>query len=156
MTPSSPRGTADVLADLVTELRSDSPLVGQLPAAEAIYQGHPTQDRGYKAAVVLWPVYEGSTRHRGALTRRYRVQVTVKTAQPWREARDAEAGTTGLTAMHEILDAVAHALDDAAGLAEIPEGAESGVGPRAMDNGWLAISGDWIVQGHYGTSPEGR
>lgn len=143
------RGSVEVLEDLVRALRTDAALVRKLPEAGAIYPGHPTEDRGYPVGVIVTPIFEGSQRHRGVLGRRYRVQVTVIATQPWREARDAEAGTDNLRAMRSIMDAVAAVLDEASGMPEWPEGAESGLAPQPVGDGRLSITNDWVVAGAY-------
>lgn len=143
------RGRADVLTDVVTELRSRPALTDKLPDAEAVYQGHPTEDRGYAVAVVVTIVSAGSTPHHSAVSRNYRVQVTVTATTPWREAQDNASGTTALTEMYAIMDAVGDVLDVGSGIDEYGTGAGGGPGPQQVGDGRLAITDDWFVSGTY-------
>lgn len=143
------RGLADVQRDLITELRANTELVGLLPDEQAIYQGYRTREPDYGVSVTLTPVYDGSTRHRGATTRTYRLQLSIDASYGWRETKDSEAGTDGLLEMNKIFDAAAETLDDASGLQEYPEGAEGGPGIIEDDDGGLRIVEDWIVSGTY-------
>lgn len=145
----STRGSADVLTDVVVALRNDGDLVALLPDAEAIYHGYPTADRGYSVEVNVAVVYQGSTPHRGAAQRSYRVQVSVVSTYAWRERRDDE-GIGGLPRMMEILDQVADTLDTFDGLAEVPQGGEGGPVPQEVAGGddRLGLIADWRADGY--------
>ena len=146
---SSKRGVADVLRSVVIDLRSHRPLVDQLPHPAAIYQAQVTESRDFPVEVTISPVYEGSSPHRGMTERNYRVQATVKATYGWREARDSEVGSDSLLAMYEILDEVANRLDRAPGIPETSQGGEGGPNPMEMDDGRLAVIGDWRLSGWY-------
>lgn len=142
-----------MLEDVVRDLRSADAVVDHLESADAITQGYPESDDRRPAEVIVVPVYDGSDAHRGAVTKTYRVQVTVTSTKAWRDARANEAGTTATTAMLEILDAVGSRLDDAHGTEEAPLGGESGISPppEPGDGGRIAITDDWRLRGTYET-----
>ena len=142
------RGAADVMRDAVSDLRDHQPLVDLLPGRQAIYDGHPAEDRGYAAEVAITTVSNTSTPHRGATTRTYRLQATIKTTREWREGH--EPAQSGTAAMAEIHGRIAERFDHASGLSA--EGSRGGIGgpdPQRLDDGRLAITSDWIVFGAY-------
>lgn len=146
------RGTPDILLDTVRVLRDHAPLVAMLPSRSAIYPARVTADHGHDVEVTVSPVFEGSTPHRGVMEREYRIQVTVKATYGWREARDSDPGTAGgMSAMQEILMHVADRMDRLRGFrsGEVPLGSEGGPEPIEMDDGRLAVIGDWRVRGWY-------
>lgn len=147
------RGLSDVLEDVVADLRTTSGVTDHLESPEAIFEGHPAHGGDYPLEVAITPVFDGSSVHRGAVTRTYRVQVTVTTTKRWRDARAGEAGTTPTTAMLDVLSAVADRLEAGGGSPEAPLGAEGGVSPLpgSEPGGRMAISDDWRLRGTYET-----
>lgn len=148
------RGNHSVLESVVADLRAHEPLTTLLPEADAIYQSHPSDDRDYMASVTVTSIFEGSQRHRGALTRNYRIQVTVKTTREWREAYDSrDDQPAGITQQGKILSRVADVLDTTGTSdgPEIPTGGEGGPNPETMDGDRLAMISDWTLQGTYST-----
>lgn len=148
------RGSGDVLESLESDLRDYEPLTSELPTEEAIYIGHPADDRDFMAEVTLTTVFEGSNLHRGALTRDFRVQVTVKVTREWREGYDSrENQPASQTQQARILGYVADVLDTSGTSdgPEIPTGGEGGPEPMEMDDGRLAMASDWTLQGTYST-----
>lgn len=143
------RGTADVLKSVIQDLRGHQPLVDLLPERQAIYQAIVSESRGYPIEVTVSPVFEGSTPHRGITQRNYRIQVTVKSTYGWREQQDNTVGTDGHLAMYEILDTVGERLDRAPGIPETAQGGAGGPDPIEMEDGRLAVIGDWRVAGWY-------
>lgn len=141
------RGIADMQQDLMTELRATSAVTSLLPDEKAITQGYPPDDLPYDVIVALIPIYEGSTRHRDATTKRYRIQASVYATTGWREAQ--EPGSDGLLEMNRILAAVGDVLDSAEGVREYPEGGRSSPGAEPVDDGWLMVTADWVVAGTY-------
>lgn len=145
----NPRGTVDVLDDIIADLRDYQALVDLLDGDdEAIYHGWPAESRNHPVAATVTVVYDGSTPHRGVTQRDYRVQVTVKGTYRWREQRDAE-GVGGLPRLLEILDRVADRLDTADGIREVAQGGERGPFPQELegDGNRLAVIGDWRLNG---------
>lgn len=142
------RGTSDVLGDAVGELRDSTEIVSLLPERQAIFSGHPTETRDYPVCVVLTPISATSDHHRGAMTRRFRLQATVAATYQWRETQEPNPG--GLTQMYTILDRVADRLDWAHGLSgEIPLGDEGGPAPFELEDDRLAVQSSWRVMGTY-------
>lgn len=154
---SETRGTVDVLDDLIADLRSYQPLVDILPDSEAIYHGHPTDDRGYGAEVTITVIYDGSENHRGVTERNYRFQVTVASTYAWREARDDE-GVGGLPRMMEIMDCVADRCDGMDGLKEVGLGGEGGPAPQKLEGpgNRLGLIADWRADGFERDADDGR
>lgn len=143
------RGTADVLRSVVIDLRGHPPLVDLLDHPGAIYQSWIADEQGFPAEVTVTPITAGSAPHRGVVEREYRVQITVKVTQTWRDEQDARHGTTATTEMWRILDRVADRLDRAPGIHETALGGEGGPAPHQMDDGRLAAIGDWRLAGWY-------
>jgi hypothetical protein len=146
---STTRGASDVLWSVVIDLRGYQPLVDRLPERQAIYQSYVADNYGYPIEVTISPVFDGSTPHRGVIERSYRVQVTVKATYSWREEIDRQPGTDSTLALLEILDRVGDRLDRAPGIRETALGGEGSPDPMFMDDGRLAVVGDWRLGGWY-------
>lgn len=144
------RGTHNVLGDIRDDLRAYDPLVSLLPSPDAIYEGHPADDRDFEASLTLSVASDVSTPHRGVIERTYRVQATVTVRRSWREWYDnRESEPSSQSQMGRMLNLVAERLDRAKPLPELPHGSEGGPQPRELDDGRLAMSEDWRVTGFY-------
>lgn len=146
------RGAHDILDDVVTDLRAYGPLTSILPEPAAVYAGFPAENRGYPAAVTITAISENSTPMRGVMGKTFRVQATVTATRGWREwydGRDDQPSSVGQ--MARLLHLVGNRLDRAEATTggEIPEGGDGGPQPQELDDGRLALSGDWLLSGWY-------
>lgn len=146
-----PRGAHSVLEDVREDLRSYQPLVSALPEADAIYDGHPADDRDYDASITLTVVSDVGTNHRGVSEKTYRIQATVTVRQDWREWYDSRSDERSSVAQMQYLLSL---VDDRLGRGEatspeIGTGSIGGPMPQELDDGRLAVSEDWRVTGYY-------
>lgn len=146
------RGLHDVLESVEGDLRDYGPLVDLLPdGRKAIYQGYPAESRDYAVEVTITPIPGGSTPHRGVQEREYRLQITVTAERAWLEQQSPVPG--GLHVLAEILSKVGDRLDKAVGIPETSRGGAGSGEPTNMEDGRLALIGDWRVVGFYDDDP---
>lgn len=138
-----PRGTADVLQEIITDLQNYQPLTRGLQSPEAIFAAHPAAETNYSLAVIVTVISDTSTPRRSVYERNWRIQITAKASRPWLERHSQDAQVV----LHRVLDAVGERLDRAHGIEEIPLGSETGGPPNPMNDNMLAISNDWRVRG---------
>ena len=146
------RGSHHIMAEIESDLRAYSPLVAKLPEPEAVYIGHPADDRDYPISVTITVITDQPTLHRGVIGRGYRIQITVKANRDWREWFDTRPDQpASLAEMAEIMHLVGQRLNRAKSVTggEIPLTTEGGPSPLELDGGRLAISNDWRMAGWY-------
>lgn len=139
--------TSKILIEVVSDLRDYSSLVDKLPERQAIYQAHPSDEPDYKVAVIITPIFDGSTPQRGVISKETRIQVTVKSTRQWREEKDT-SGLTGIGEMQDILRLVGDRLELAYPISgsTVPLGGESGTTPQPSESGRLSITADWRIR----------
>jgi hypothetical protein len=145
-------GLSETIHELIIALRHTEAVTEQLSERQAIFPGHPEENRGYPVAVVATPIYDGSTPGRDVITRDTRVQITVVATRGWREDRAPSPG--GLAAMYNIVDEINAILETASGISKIPLGSEGGPAPQQMEDGRLAVPVDWRLRGFDPRDPD--